>query len=860
MRKSCALFFAAALIQFALAERDPAKLRVIDGNYPRAFFFRSCEGASSREGAVWGDWEDEYSRLMGIMGKCLDEEVLGREANNPAWFSKFKEKNPEQVVLLHFNGNARDPRHGIEKYFPGHWIYRTAVKIGADVLAEQGESEIKVESVNEFKVNSGRYRTSNDDIALFRVTPDGRHDWNYCEQVQLIAVDPKKNTIRVKRGCYGTKPLAFKAGASRAAAHAVEGPWGYRNNIMWFYNFSSRSPLDAEGLSCADRLVEELTAWFGTGGKLEKFDGLEFDVLHHVTCGDTTGDGVMDNGVIDGINAYGIGVYRFAQQLRRHLGPDTIIQADGALGQGGERSQRANDFFNGIESEGWPNLGDWDFDDWSGGINRHNFWQANAFRPAFSYINHKWVQGVPGQPGKHVNPEVPFSRHRLAFAGAQFTDAVLTYAFAPLHVKGQPINIWDELNCGMANRLGWLGKPQAETICLARESSDLLHGAGRPAGEELAAKITGAVAVKITDNGLLISASDPAEDSLVFSIQDITVPAESSDLTVFAMLSAHARKGYPDAMSRFAQVGVTGGSVDLMDGDGRAITCGQCLRGSHEQALDTTTGASLKFQRAVTIAGKTMAAFTLHPPYKQKKGYLWWSRDVTLPIRDQDLRFYLGMSEKAPAMSDGIWYRIFVAEVIDQKAQEYQQVFEQATKAHEWIPGTVPLKTWSGKQIRIKFVADCGPNDNATTDQGYWGGVRLVQSGISDSQITELKSHMSWLNRRPFEASFYFKKIRSDKVDLTIIVEGSEPVLLKSITAHAAVDARYRIFEHGVVLGNPSQEPYVFDLSKIAGERTLRRIMATPTQDRKANNGKIVGEKITLGPLDGLFLMKEEHQ
>ena len=449
-------------------------LQVLREDYPRAFFFRGCEGMSARKNADWEQWNDEFGRLMGIMGKCLDEEVLGREALNPEWFTRFKAARPEQVVLLHFNGNARDPRHGTEKYFSGHWVYRRACMITEDVPAEAGESVIKVDDAADFRVNAGRYRTSNDDIALFGITPDGRHDWNHCEQVQLLAVDRQKNTIKVKRGCYGTQPLAFRAGRSRAAAHAVEGPWGKTNNIMWFYNFATHCPRDSEGRSCADRLVDDLGMWFGEGGKLAAFDGLEFDVLHNVTHGDTTGDGVEDHGVVDGINNYGIGVYSFARQLRERLGGDTIIQADGALGEGGARSQRANGIFNGIESEGWPNLRDWDFDDWSGGINRHNFWHANAYEPAFSYINHKWIEPVPGQPGVTRHPEVPFSRHRLALAGAQFTDAVVTFAFPPPRAKGKGTGIWDELNCGRDNRLGWLGKPAGETLCLAKRSPDLL--------------------------------------------------------------------------------------------------------------------------------------------------------------------------------------------------------------------------------------------------------------------------------------------------------------------------------------------------------------------------------------------------
>ncbi|MDA3925489.1 MAG: hypothetical protein PF904_12395 [Kiritimatiellae bacterium] len=858
MKKLIPLLITLSFASFVYAERDLTKLRVLNGEYPAVFFFRNSEGAPSRKGAKWDDWDREYSRLMGIMGKCLDEEVLGREANNPEWFTRFKEKNPEQSVLLHFNGNARDPRHGTDKYFHGHWVYRQAVGIVADIPATSGESEIKVESVSDFKVNTGRYKTSSDDIALFGITDDGRHDWNHCEQVQLISVDSKQNTIKVKRGCYGTKPLAFMAGRSRAAAHAVEGPWGKHNNLMWFYNFATHSPRDAEGKSCADRLVDDLAMWFGKGGKLEKFDGLEFDVLHNVTHGDTTGDGVMDNGFFDGINAYGSGVYAFAGQLRQRLGRDLIIQADGALGQGGERSQRANGILNGIESEGWPNLKDWNFDDWSGGINRHNFWHANAFKPAFSYINHKWIEPVPDKPGMTRHPVVPFSRHRLAFAGAQFTDAVLTYSFAPPHERGKPIGIWDELNCGMDNKLGWLGQPLDATICLARESPDLLNGAGAPAGELLVSRVVGDVKVESIDKGLLISSVNPARKSLVFQIQGVPVPLESSELTVFVNMSARARKGYPAEMPRFSRVAVSGGCIDLMSGGDHAISRGMCLRGGSEQDLNVSaTGGNLHYQRSASVGGESMSAFALHPPYKGKKGYVFWSRDITIPARSYDLHFNLGMSAKAPQRSDGIWYKVFVAEVSGERVGDYRKIFEKSTKAHAWVPCSVSLQEWSGKKVRIKFVADCGPKNNATTDQGFWSGVRLKESGLAEAAITPEKSYMTWLNSQPFEASFYYRNIRSEQVDLTFTIEGSEPVLLTRLIAHAAADARCRTFENGVVLGNPSLEPYTFDLSIVACDRTLHRIKASAMQDGEVNNGEVVGATVTLGPLDGLFLVEE---
>lgn len=835
----------AAAAASAWAQQAP-DLALLGPDCPRVFFFRSAEAGPYRKGMTYEPWADEYGRLMGIMGKCLDEEVVGREALNPEWFSRFKREHPRQAVLLHVNGNARDPRYATAPYFAGHWIYRAATAVVADVPAEAGETEIRVADASDFKVGTGRYRASADDLALFGIASDGRHDWTRCEQVQLVSVDEQANTIRVRRGCYGTRPLAFRAGQARAAAHMTEGPWGKDNHLLWYYNFAEHCPRDAEGKQCADRLVDELGAWFGKGGKLEAFDGLEFDVMFNETRGDTDGDGVEDNGVVGGVNRYGIGMAAFARRLRERLGPGRIIQGDGSLGPGGVRSQRAFGVLNGIESEGWPNLDDWAFDDWSGGLNRLAFWQANAQAPAFSYINHKWVEPVPGQPGEHRDAQVPFARHRLAFAGALFADAAITYALQPPREAKGRIGIWDEFVGGTENRVGWLGRPLGPAVRLAAARPDAL------ADGPLARRLAGAVTCAERGTEVTVSAADPAAGETVFTVRD--VPVEGSQLTVFATLSGAPRKDYPDAMARLAEVEVAGGATALLE---RQPACtGMALRRREEAALDAATGARVSFQPNVRIGGTVLPAYAVHPPFKAVKGAVFWCRDVEVPA-DAELRFSLGLSEKAPLRSDGVWFSVHAATLEGGVAGAREKLFEASAKAHAWQPQAVPLSKWAGRRVRLTFMADCGPADHATADQGYWGDVKLARAGVPDAAITPPASQSTWLNGKPFSAVFFFRDIRSPRVDLTFRVEGAEPVTLHALSAHGAPDARYRLYERGLVLANPGHAPYTFDLAAIAPGRSFRRIRATPLQDTQANSGEPVGATLTLGPLEGLFLAGE---
>jgi len=221
--------------------KKPQKLRVLSAEYPCVFFFRQAEGRASQKGLSYEQWEKTFERLMGIEGKVLDEEIVGRSIRNIEFFTRFKQRHPGQLVLLHFNGNARDPRWESDRFFAGHWVYYNGAKILSDVPAERGLTDIRVDNPSLFKVNVGRYRTSNEDIGLCTLGADGKPDWHRSEQVQLISVDTKNKTIRVRRGCYGTKPRTFSAG-SYAAAHMTEGPWGKPNHLLWYYNYSTCCP------------------------------------------------------------------------------------------------------------------------------------------------------------------------------------------------------------------------------------------------------------------------------------------------------------------------------------------------------------------------------------------------------------------------------------------------------------------------------------------------------------------------------------------------------------------------------------------------------------------------------------------
>jgi hypothetical protein len=516
-------------------------LPILGDSYPRAFFFRSSEAMARKPQTTYEQWERVFGRLMGIEGKALDEEIPGTSPRNIGIFTRFKQQHPDQLVMLHFNGNARDPRYQTEKYFAGHWLYYNGATILSDVPAGGGDTDIRVSDAKLFQVSIGRFKNSNEDVALCALDAQAKPDWNRCEQTTLVSIDGKTNTIRVKRALYGTKARAFQAGKAYAAAHVTEGPWGNNANLLWFYNYSTKCPRDTSGKTCNDILSDELARRFAPGGELANFDGLEFDVMNFETKrewrgrgADADGDGKIDSGVFDGINTYGIGNFEFCRMLRRKMGEDRLILADGYSAG----NQRAFQILNGIESEGWPALNDFAIKDWSGGLNRHLFWSVNAHQPVFNYINHKFV--VPGdKPGQMKKPDVPFKIHRLVFAVAAFTDAAVCYSTSPAADPDGTFGIWDELR-----NPGWLGKALGPAVRMAERQPNLLKGAPRFTGSD--ARFTP------EDGAVRIAAAKADASEIRFHL---SVPVSGSDLFVTFTARALPRHGYPTEIPRRLTVG-----------------------------------------------------------------------------------------------------------------------------------------------------------------------------------------------------------------------------------------------------------------------------------------------------------------
>ncbi len=372
----------------AHAQGSLGGLDVFSRGYPRAFYGRHVEGAVRSGDLTYPEFEGKYLPLDGVLGKVLNEAHYYTGRPNLEYFLRFKEENPEKMVLLHYNGTGRRATdEALTKFFHGHFLYYAGAHVDRPIT-NRTQKEIVVTDTSVF--DTKRYRTAvPDDIAITRVGAGRKPDWSTAEHVRLERINRRDNTITVRRGMYGSRKNTYPRGAY-IAAHGTTGPYRYngapQNAIpLWMYNFSSTCPKDSRGRTCGDALAEYLAGKLGPGGDLETFDGIVFDVFSWVIRFgnpkdklDVNSDGRGDGGNIAGENVVSKGALAFLQKLREELGPNKLIISDGHIPR---ESQRGFQVLNGIESEGYPDKYDFTLDHMSRGENIFNYWRQNSSPP-----------------------------------------------------------------------------------------------------------------------------------------------------------------------------------------------------------------------------------------------------------------------------------------------------------------------------------------------------------------------------------------------------------------------------------------------------------------------------------------------
>ncbi len=531
-----------------------ASSAVLAGGFPRVIAFRQTERLVPLND--YETWAELFAPFSGIIGKALQEERT--EISGPQtveYFNEFKQQFPEKLVLLHHNGRARRPTFETEGWSAGWWLYREGSVLESS--AEAADTVLQVRSTTNFKLRADMEGHVGDDLVIAEMGSDGRPDFTKAEHVRLVEIDATAKKLTVRRGQYGSSPLAFSDGAY-LGRHVYAGPWSAVDDRVWLYNISTTCPRDPSGRRVVDVLIEQFAEWFAPDGVLASFDGVQLDVFQ-LTLEDRRGvdadcDGRADLANQGGVDTYLQGQIELTARLRQVLGPNRYLITDGAVGQQPDTAS-----VNGIELEGFPKYDDYDIARWSQAIMGLELWRRRGAQPRLSYPLFKFAP-------PHDYP-VSFNRFRLALAGSLATNSAISWFNEPGGSTQDPSNsvvIYDEFVGGSLAKAGWLGLPRGETIHLAERKTDVLAGAGVAWSSSFVASFDGAevqFAVQSASTPILVVTRRQAAERLSFSIP--AIDSDGPDVVLAFDVLGVKRAAYAPTIGRQCTVTVSGNGGEL---------------------------------------------------------------------------------------------------------------------------------------------------------------------------------------------------------------------------------------------------------------------------------------------------------
>ncbi len=449
--------------------------------YPKLLMFRNCE-AFLESNTVEAYENCTANRTVGLIGKVFAEEVESRTPAVLSRFSEYSTLHPDDLVLVHYNGLAGDPRSMPPTYSACHWLHYAGTRIIRDCSATS--TQIAIGDVGLFRAaeeGSGKLPETTgygDDLTICALTADGKPDWSVFEYAHLVSIDTSTGELQVKRGIAGTKPRDWDANRAYIAAINVSDPGNLGDLGYWWYNYSTTCPRDKNGKRLIEVMSEDLGSRLTDDSVAGKLDGIEFDMLGFKKVLredqvkrfgrglDYDGDGKVDFADLGGTDEYGRGVYEFLTALREKVGPNKAIMMD--MGRRGFKG-----LLNGIESEGWPSPFDLEFASWSAGMNEHRWWIARSAKPCLSYIHLKY-----GDRTTTSRTLLTDARRRLVYAGAMMLNGILTVNWPQQPQGYQKLVLPDELIKGIENIPNWLGQPLEPPRMLALAEPDVWQGKG----------------------------------------------------------------------------------------------------------------------------------------------------------------------------------------------------------------------------------------------------------------------------------------------------------------------------------------------------------------------------------------------
>ncbi len=489
---------------------------LFSGEFPQLIAFRGeANGKANRSYELWSKDIEGHSA---VIRKLWTEEV-DLNPQTVVYAQRYMKEHPDVCFLWHLNAESRvahDKPEVLKKYFPGHWALLTGAFIKQAVPA--GMTEFSVSNISTFSDQGFVYKNNTSapqDLVIVGRKADGTLNWATCEYASIVTVDKKNKKITVKRGQYLSRALNYGEGGVYIAP-IIGGVWG--GNRLWFYNFATTCPRNAQGQNAADLFLGEILAKIDPqAGDLKGLSGIAFDVMYwqaRIEGMDVNDDGVADGvGIVEGKHVWRDGMIDWLTRLRKKVGSAFLLTSD----SGFSHLQRGVGLLNGMEAEGFPFHHD-AFRGFSRPLNHFAYWKEYGVKEfPFNYTAIKYML-------KEDSAKAP-QYARFATGAATCSGVCATRYMIEDKREARPI---DELTAGVRNQPRWLGKATGALIRFEDSAPDLFKGAGTTFAPDFLSKVTvkgGHSKVEAGSTLHLQGTTDSEEQPIELIIKDIPRPA-----------------------------------------------------------------------------------------------------------------------------------------------------------------------------------------------------------------------------------------------------------------------------------------------------------------------------------------------
>ncbi len=137
------------------------------------------------------------------------------------------------------------------------------------------------------------------------------------------------------------------------------------------------------------------------------------------------------------------------------------------------------------------------------------------------------------------------------------------------------------------------------------------------------------------------------------------------------------------------------------------------------QGSEPRTGGTVMVDQPV-VAGQRRDGLRAHPPWqKGLVGTVWVEYPVALPPGGP-VRLDFANAMTPEGHSDGVTFRVRVAEWDAPADQPGKVVFERHTASKTWQPAQADLTPWAGRTVRVQLESHPGPKYNTGWDSCFW--------------------------------------------------------------------------------------------------------------------------------------------